>query len=125
MEALEDIDFNEFIDDRIVPIAIKAVLGALLATNIFFIRTGHSIRELCLALAAYPLVKRFGYHAEADILFSLVSMFILIRFNGGTLHESPKSINVPLPEAAKAGWKGDVLHEPEIKVLIFLILVLV
>lgn len=50
-----------------------------------------------------------------SISFILALAYLLPVFTGED--ESAVPINVPVPEAAEAGWKGEVLVEPDIKVL--------
>ncbi|KAI4139875.1 MAG: hypothetical protein LQ340_007957, partial [Diploschistes diacapsis] len=49
-----------------------------------------------------------------SISFILALAYLLPVFTGED--ESAVPINVPVPEAAEAGWKGEVLVEPDIKV---------
>ena len=48
-------------------------------------------------------------------LFTIVSLRYLWPYFAAE-DESPEAIKVPEPEAAKLGWKGQVLEEPAIKV---------
>ena len=53
-----------------------------------------------------------------QVLVSIIVVFSL-RYLWSYLtaeDESPEAITVPEPEAAKPGWKGEILESPEIKV---------